>query len=196
MGYDVDGVDSSADMLARLKQEAAESGLTVNVFEADVSELDLDRRYRAIYIAGASMTLLPDDETAQKTLNRFAAHLLPGGSVMIPLEIEQAEDLNRAIGFFKEDRLANGELVRCGMTEVDCDEQARHARITLRYERHSTEGKEVVERVWERHWWDQDQFRDMLETAGFDRITCLDPAGGKAGPDATTFVFLAQKNDS
>ena len=62
LGLDVDGVDSSADMLDRLRASADARGLSVMVHQQRMEDLDLPRRYRSIYLAGATFTLLPDDE--------------------------------------------------------------------------------------------------------------------------------------
>lgn len=45
-GLDVDGVDSSADMLDRLHGKAADAGMNVTVRHQRMEELDLPRRYR------------------------------------------------------------------------------------------------------------------------------------------------------
>ncbi|MGW2161297.1 class I SAM-dependent methyltransferase [Nonomuraea sp. NPDC001699] len=64
-GLEVDGVDSSADMLERLRRRAGEQGVTADLFHQRMESLDLPRRYRAIFLAGPTFTLLPDDATAR-----------------------------------------------------------------------------------------------------------------------------------
>lgn len=58
-GLDVDGVDSSVDMLNRLRCQAAEEGLEVTVFHQRMEALRLPRRYRAIFLAGPPSTCSP-----------------------------------------------------------------------------------------------------------------------------------------
>src|SRR5688572_32785020 len=65
---DVDGVDSSADMLAICRRRAAADGLEVTVHHQAMESLDLPRRYRSIFLAGPTFNLLPDDETARAAL--------------------------------------------------------------------------------------------------------------------------------
>src|SRR5262249_6283602 len=50
-GLEVDGVDSSADMLTICRARADAQGVTVNLYEQAMERLDLPRRYRSIYIA-------------------------------------------------------------------------------------------------------------------------------------------------
>ncbi len=84
-GLDVDGVDSSADMLDRLRARAGPADVTV--FQQRFEDLDLPRRYRSIFLAGATFILLPTDSAALAALSRIRAHLLPGGTARVPLWI-------------------------------------------------------------------------------------------------------------
>ena len=86
-GLDVEGLDSSPDMLARCRAAAAERGLAVTLHESRIEEMELVRRYRSIYLAGATFNLIVDDDTAWRALTRIRAHLEPDGSALIPLFI-------------------------------------------------------------------------------------------------------------
>ena len=61
----------------------------------------------------------------------------------------------------------------------------------LRYEL-AREGNliESTERSWVLHWHTQPDFHTLADAAGLSVLAVLDPDGGPAGPDATTFVFL------
>src|SRR5690349_19261066 len=59
-GLDVEGVDSSADMLERCRVNAAALGVEVTLYHQRMEELSLPRRYRSIYLAGPTFNLLPD----------------------------------------------------------------------------------------------------------------------------------------
>lgn len=63
-GLDVEGVDSSADMLQRCRRRARKQGVDVVVYHQRMEALDLPRRYRAIFLAGPTFNLLPDDSIA------------------------------------------------------------------------------------------------------------------------------------
>lgn len=65
-GIDVDGVDSSQDMLERAQAHADTEGLRITTYCQPMQELALLRTYRAIYLAGPTFTLLPDDDTARR----------------------------------------------------------------------------------------------------------------------------------
>jgi SAM-dependent methyltransferase len=84
-GLDVDGVDSSADMLGRLRRRADQQGIRATVFHQRMEALELPRRYRAVFLAGPTFTLLPDDATALAALRGIRAHLAEGGTALVPL---------------------------------------------------------------------------------------------------------------
>lgn len=197
LGYDVDGLDASTDMLRLLRRNAEERGLSPNVYHQMIQNMDLPRHYRSIFIAGASMVLLPSDEIAQQALHAIFKNLVPGGSALMPLEIPDEPLLRKSIGHFQEGESANGRRLRCGSVGLEFDEDARSLVHRLRYERELDDGStEILERDWHQHWWSQDHFRAMLQEAGFGRITCLKPDGQKADLEDSIFVFLAQKPEN
>lgn len=194
LGYDIDGLDASADMLGKLKVRAKDKGLVPNVYHQTLQHMDLPRRYRTIFIAGASLILLTSDEEAREALKRMYDHLEPGGNILIPLETHAEKPMRRFIGYFSEQREENGTLLRCGSVSVEFDAERRTATNRLRYERIAPGGEtEALERDWHLHWWSQDMFRLMLEEAGFESIRCVDPEGREAEPDARIFVFVARR---
>jgi len=184
-GLDVEGLDSSPDMLALCRQAAADAGVDVVLHESAMETMDLGRRYRSIYLAGPTFNLLPDDGIAGAALARMAAHLEPGGSVLVPLFVPTIDDVG-PIGVSREAVDDTGAVIRFTPVEVTRDEDARVQRSVLRYER----GDEVVERTWTLHWQTQGGFRALAEAAGLTVAAVLDPAGGPATDAATTFVFL------
>ena len=80
------------------------------------------------------------------------------------------------------------------MVAFELSVDGRNTCSRLRYERISPGGEsEIVEHDWHRRYWSQEQFREMLVTAGFDKITFLLPHGGRATPDAPVFVARARR---
>lgn len=86
-GLDLDGVESSPDMIERARSAAWARGLKVDLHVARREDMGLGRRYRCIYLAGPTFELLPDDVTARRALEAFRRHLAPGGTIMILLWI-------------------------------------------------------------------------------------------------------------
>jgi SAM-dependent methyltransferase len=94
-GLEVEGVDSSADMLQRLQRRADGQGIHATVFHQRMEALDLPRRYRAIFLAGPTFTLLPDDATALAALRRIRAHLTDDGTALVPCSLPHRLGPNR-----------------------------------------------------------------------------------------------------
>ena len=184
-GLDVEGLDSSADMLARCRDRAAELGLDVTVHESTIEAMALGRRYRSIYLAGATFNLLPDDATATAALDRIRDHLDPAGAALIPLFIPP--DL--VPGRRQEDR-TEGSLMRCTVLSSERDDAARRQVNVLRYE-HEQDGRSTsLERPWVLHWHTQEGFRALAVEAGLVVTAVLDATGAPSAPDADQFTFL------
>jgi len=110
-GIDIDGVDSSQDMLDRCQAQADIEGLRIATYCQPMQDLKLPRSYRAIYLAGPTFNLLPDDDTARRTLQGIADHLEPGGQAMVPLWIPPATD-QQEFGRTREASVAGGMTAR------------------------------------------------------------------------------------
>ena len=84
-GIDIDGVDNSPEMLALCREKAARAGVTIDVFEQDMEELDLPRRYSTILIPSSSLQLVIDPEAASRAMQRMRLHLVEGGALVAPI---------------------------------------------------------------------------------------------------------------
>lgn len=191
MGFDVEGLDASADMLARCRHSASQRDLEVTLHHGLMQDFSLSRRYRSIFLAGPSFTLLVSDQDAERALSCMRSHLEPDGSVLIPLEVPDVAALRAAIGHPRQAREGDAELV-FSVTDVLEAPDGQGVSCVLRYERRR-EGAppEVLERPWHRRFWSQSQFRMLMERAGFTGVRFLAPNGGRAADDASQFVALA-----
>jgi SAM-dependent methyltransferase len=193
-GYEVEGLDASQDMLDRCHARAAARGLDATLHLAEMQSFSIPRRYKSIFLAGASFTLLTSDEDASRTLERIHAHLDPGGSALIPLEIADVETIRGSLGRVREVVTATGECLRIARVGLDVSVDERSLRHRMRYERVVADREhDVVERDWQTRWWPQSQFRDMLHAARFQDVTFLTLEGGPAPQDAAIFVALARR---
>ncbi len=177
-GLDVEGLDSSADMLAGARARAAERDLTATPHHAPMEAMDLGRRYRSIFLAGPTFNLVLDDDLVAAALARVHDHLEPGGSALVPLFVP--EDETHRVG-----EVTSSGTMRVTRVGSERDETARLQTVVLRYE----DGDESLERPWTLHWHTQDGFRALAETAGLEVAAVLAADGSRATPDATAFVF-------
>ena len=81
-GFDVDGSDISADMIAMAQMQTTKHGFTPRLTVQPMHELDLPRMYRTIYICGA-FGIGGRRDHDQETLRRVYRHLEPGGVLLI-----------------------------------------------------------------------------------------------------------------
>jgi SAM-dependent methyltransferase len=96
-GLPVDGVDSSAAMLAACRAHARSLGSEVSVFLQTLASLELPHRYSMAFIPSGSIGLVTDDEELHKVLSRIHAHLEPGGSLLLELVCDDGQPLSPAV---------------------------------------------------------------------------------------------------
>lgn len=188
-GLDVEGVDSSADMLERCRTAATEAGLDVVLHHQRMEALDLPRRYRTVFLAGPTFTLLPDDATAAEALRAIRRHLTDDGAAVVPLFLPRPTD-PADLGRTREAHADDGALLRFAVLSDERDEQSRTQRSLLRYERLDGDEHTVLDRTWTLHWHEREGFRALAAGAGLATEAVVDPAGRPAPADAELFTFL------
>lgn len=192
-GLDIEGLDSSPDMLERCGAAAAERGLAVTLHQARMEEMELRRRYRSIYLAGPTFNLLVDDDTAWRALARIRAHLEPEGSALIPLFIPRPLPA-KALGVPRTHVTDDGATMRFTVLAEERDEDARRQVLTMRYELEA--GGELVreDRSWVFHWHTQEGFRQLVGDAGLLVGDVVAPDGRAAQPDDDQFTFWVARD--
>ncbi len=187
-GLDVDGLDSSPDMLQRCRAFARERDLDVVLYEQPMQSMQLPRRYRSMYLAGATFNLLPDDDTAGRVLERIRLHLEPGGSALIPLMLPSPTPRDQ-LGQTREHIDAEGRRMRVSSIAEERDDRARCQTTVLRYEVVTGSDSVVEERPWLLHWYTQAGFSRLASDAHLDVRAIMTADGTPATPDAPVFVF-------
>jgi hypothetical protein len=165
--------------------------LHLATFEA----MDLGRRFRSIYLAGATFNLLPDDESAAAALERVAAHLERDGAALVPLFVPQTTDV-AVVGSIREHVLPGGAVMRLTVLDTGRDEAARIQTTTLRYELIDGDQRTSADRNWTLHWIDQPAFAEMAERAGLRVRGVYAASGTPATPHDTAFTFVLQPRRS
>ena len=83
-GIDIDGVDNSPEMLALCIQKAKKLNLKPTVYQQEMTELSLPRKYQTILVPSSSFQLLLDATFPPRAMELFFEHLLPGGFLVMP----------------------------------------------------------------------------------------------------------------
>ncbi|MFF6784615.1 methyltransferase domain-containing protein [Streptomyces sp. NPDC012510] len=188
-GMDVDGVDSSADMLERLRRRADAQDLRATVYHQRMEALRLPRHYQAIFLAGPTFTLLPDDATALAALRGIRAHLAEGGTALVPL-FTPAPTPAEQIGQVRTATAPDGAELRVSVVAEQRDETARTQTTLLRYERHHGSESTVEDRPWILHWYPRDRFEELAAAAGLAVAAVTDTDGKPAPADAAGLLHF------
>jgi len=171
-GLNVEGIDTSPDMLAACQQNCATRGLNPVLNESSIEKLDVPGKFSAIVVTLGSFMLLGSRTAAITALQEFTRHLEPNGRIFV--------DLGLPIGSFKaEGTLAQWEPVQCldgsvivmqTSSRIDWMEQVEHTFI--RYEKWK-EGKLVDTELQHLllHWFGREEFRMCLREQGYTDIT-------------------------
>jgi SAM-dependent methyltransferase len=175
-GLDVEGVDSSADMLAICRAHAETTGIELTLHHADWTALDLPRRYATVYNPAGSFSLIQDDEEARRALSTWMRHLAPGGQLCIVMAIPRADFA--AQWEWKVRRSAT--RANDGMTfmvheALRCDEAAQTMHTLHRHELWDANGA-LVTTFMRRHrlrWWTSNQLEELLLECGATRVKQL-----------------------
>lgn len=176
-GLDVEGIDSSADMLERCRLHADAGGLAITLHHGDIAPLALDRTYQAIVCPAGTFTLIADLDRAQQALAGYRAHLDAGAVLSFSCHTEGPGDLT---GFMWRLR-RTATAADTGITYVaheatGIDDTAEQVHLWFsRLEAYDGDGRLLD--TWFRRlrlrWWTRDEMTSALVAAGFGDIEFL-----------------------
>ena len=175
-GLQVEGIDSSPDMLAACRKNCADRGLSPVLYKGTIDSLalpdqDLPHRYSAIVVSFGSFLLLETRSRAVAALQAFARHLEPQGHLFI--------DLFLPIEDFKTEQSVQQSLpivcpdgaVILMQTSVQIDWLNQLVVKLIRYEKWQ-DGQLVASELQRLplHWFGKDEFIACLQANGYTNI--------------------------
>jgi SAM-dependent methyltransferase len=175
-GHAVEGLDNSSDMLKRCRDRAASMDLAPDLHQADMTSFDLDRRFRLIFCAAGSLTLLAKPGQMEAALQRAREHLEPGGLLALAMDAPSppasgsvvARDITRT---------SDGARLRCILDPLP-DANPEVARWRMTNEIVTPEGttqREITEIAFRRPV--PETFADTVRACGFADAALLDLQG-------------------
>jgi len=176
-GLDIDGVDSSAEMLDICQASARRQGRPAVLYQQRMEHLDLPRGYRTILGASSVLQLVPEAGAAA-ALRRILGHLQPGGAFVTPFAFGWRPGDPLDTGWellFEKPRPADGATVRAWTREWrEPARQVWHAEQRFEVEINGT----VVQREHHRRspegrWYTQAQASGLFRAAGYSDIRLL-----------------------
>lgn len=178
---DIDGIDSSPEMIGRLHVRATERGLTVDAWVDSMQAMRPRRHYRTIFLAGPTFNLLPDDDAMAQALAGIARALSPDGTAVVPLfEPEPVSQPGTTVS-----RETPDGSLSCRTVAAARDPLERTQTLTLRYERVTSDDVETVERDWVLHWIDVEAFTELAAGTGLRVVA----APAVIGPEPADVVL-------
>ena len=78
-------VDISGELNAILKNKLKQRGLTTNIYQMDVCELDIPKKFDLVIIPFHSFAHIVSRDDQRKAFDRIQQHLLPGGTFICTL---------------------------------------------------------------------------------------------------------------
>ncbi len=195
LGLEVEGLDSSADMIDRARARAGEMGIDAVLHLADMRDFALGRTYRSIYLAGPSFNLLLTDDDAGAALRCIHDHLAPEGRALVPLFVPDPPSTD-GVPAPTTQALDGGGTISCQVVDVQRDETERTQMTRLLYRRETDEGTTELERPWVLHWYTPQAFADLAAQADLIPLSCRDLTGAPATEDSTYFVATLARADT
>ena len=195
-GLEVEGIDSSEEMLAICRQKARDMNLQPVLYQQLMQEMDLPRKYGTIFIPNGSFQILAEREEAFEALSGFRRHLEKGGELLIAVSVPWRDFPHQGQWRLRRSgtRPSDGATVlihEC--TRSDLVEQVQDQ--WLRFE--VFKDGEIVQSTLRTHrlrWYHKHEFSLMLERVGFSEISVRLGLGTEP-PDAvhdTELVFSAR----
>lgn len=88
MGYEITGLDISAEMLEQAKHKANQCDLTINWYQQDMCQLNLSERYDVIICACDGLNYLLEENQLKSAFQKAYEHTKPGGLMLFDLNSE------------------------------------------------------------------------------------------------------------
>lgn len=210
LGFDVDGVDVSADMIAYARDAAGGAGYAPLLEAQSLHELDLPRRYRTIYVCGV-FGIGGDRDHDREALRRLYRHLEPGGTLVLwhelPWEGHDAHGWARWLPGGREDIPRPWREAGDRRTSADGDDLELISRLVEFDPYRQRHVLEILARRWhdgaivqeeaytlaENLYFAQEMLL-LLEDAGFRDVTVEAAYKSRSvAPDDGTVIFVAHR---
>ncbi len=166
-GVDADGFDISTGMLDVLRERAAERGLDPHVWQADMTEVRVDREYALVLCPFRAFLHLRTVDDRLAALERFHDALAPGGECVLNVF---TPNLDLVCGTYGEvqtvDVEVDGEPHELETVQEFADEVALHTRGEWRLR--DADGAVVAESEYRLKLLPRDEFECLARLSPFD----------------------------
>jgi SAM-dependent methyltransferase len=171
VGFKVDGIDYSPEMLDSCRKRCKERGLNPNLYQGSLQQFSLPYKYEAIIIPTGSFCLIENRGDSINALKCFYEHLNLGGRLIVDLALPY--DWKTGEIHTSTFSLPSGDGITLENKSIEIDWLNQVTVSYLKYEKWS-KGKLVQTELqrFTMRWYGIKEFRLLLESIGFTDITC------------------------
>jgi SAM-dependent methyltransferase len=168
-GLNVDGFDSSKDMLKICENNCRKRNLNPKLFEAKMESFSVDTKYDAIIVPTGTFLLLHKREDSIKALKNFYEHLSNGGRLILDISLQTDISMGRVSTRIWE--CFNGDIITLENKIVEVDYINQYTISHGRYEKWR-EGVLLQTELehFPLRWYGVEEFKLILEGIGFRNI--------------------------
>jgi SAM-dependent methyltransferase len=166
-GHEVEGLDTSPQMLAVCRRHCRDRGLDPVLREADMTNFVRPGAYQAVIMPAGSFELLDGTPAAQQALACFRESLAPGGRLVLDIDPPELVTGPGRMRYWRRDAC----LWTLQVMHVEYDPAANQTTRLLRYEKWQDGGLLATELQWFRlQHWSLREFEGLLAGAGFTDV--------------------------
>lgn len=165
-------VDLSAELNAAFQEKLNQKGLKADIYQMDICELDLDKKFDMIIIPFHSFAHITSPERQRKALERIREHLLSEGTFICTLgnPAIRKQAVNGQLRLFRTYPLdGGGSLLLWILEEFSCDDNQVVEAMQF-FEEYDADGTLRAKRLLELHFRlsGKEEFEELANAVGFD----------------------------
>ncbi len=189
-GYEVTGVDLSAEMIREAQGKAIRNKCEIRYLVQDAVTLDLPgEKFDLVVSMFDSLNYIIDPDELSKAIKRVRQHLIAGGLFIFDVNSYFALQHN----FFDQDNMYEDEQLRY-VWRSEFDPETRLCTIRMRFFAMGPRGvDEEFREVHQQYAYTESDLKTMLTEAGFDVVNCFNAYTlDKVTPTTDRIFFVAK----
>jgi len=189
-GFELEGLDSSPDMLAVCSQHCQDRGLDPVLREADMTTFVQRGAYQAVIIPAGSIALLAGRGAVMQAMAAFRESLVPGGRLIVDVDPPRPATGPEPARYWRRDSY----LWTLQVMHVGYDPAANQVSSLLRYEKWRDGILLATElQLFRLQQWSLTEFGTLLAEAGFTGVSVIGDYqdDSRPGPGSHNWTFHA-----
>lgn len=168
-GLNIEGFDSSKEMLNICENNCRKRNLNPKLFEAKMESFSQDTKYDAIIVPTGTFLLLNKREDSIKALHNFYWHLSNGGRLIVDIFLQT--NISTGIVSTRTWKCANGDVITLENKVAEVDHINQYTISYGRYEKwRESVLLETELEYFPLRWYGIEEFKLILESIGFKDI--------------------------